>query len=101
MEDNILDKVLEGLKKISQYNELGGRGHGDLKDTCYICGISPKELSRQIQALVEQQVLIGCRESIDKAIKTWISQGRSEEDIKAIRNFQTGALKAQLTGDKE
>jgi len=32
------------LEKISEYNKLGGKGHGNLEDTCYICGISPSNL---------------------------------------------------------
>jgi hypothetical protein len=70
------NELFKALDKISVYNELGGRGHGDLKDACYICGISPKALKHQIQELiakdytsnseVEQQVLIGRIDEVKK-----------------------------------
>lgn len=41
---NTLEELYKALDKISEYNKLGGRGHGDLEDTCYICGISPSKL---------------------------------------------------------
>lgn len=38
------------LNELSELNKLGGRGHGDLADTCYICGISPSKLLAYITA---------------------------------------------------
>ena len=45
------DKELEQwLDKLSELNKLGGRGHGDLADTCHVCGISPSKLLAYITA---------------------------------------------------
>jgi len=45
------DKELEqSLNKLSELNKLSGRGHGDLADTCYVCGISPSKLLAYITA---------------------------------------------------
>ena len=38
------------LNELSELNKLGGRGHGDLADTCYTCGISPSKLLAYITA---------------------------------------------------
>ena len=51
---NTLDEMFEWLDKLSELNKLGGRGHGDLKDVCYICGISPNALKVQLQALITE-----------------------------------------------
>ena len=40
--------VIGALDKTSEYNKLGGRGSGDLADTCYICGISPSNLKQAL-----------------------------------------------------
>ena len=42
-----LEQLLNNLSKL---NKLSGRGHGDLTDTCYICGISPSKLLAYITA---------------------------------------------------
>lgn len=42
------NSVIGALDKISEYNKLGGRGSGDLADTCYICGISPSNLKQAL-----------------------------------------------------
>ena len=49
---NGLEETFEWLDKLSKLNELGGRGYGELKDVCYICGISPNALKVQLQALI-------------------------------------------------
>lgn len=49
---DVVDEMLEGLDKISEYNKLGKRGHGDLEDMCYICGISPSKLKQVINRLL-------------------------------------------------
>ena len=46
-------EILDDLDKISEYNKLGGRGHGDLADNCYICGISPSILKAAILSKLE------------------------------------------------
>ena len=51
---NTLDETFEWLDKLSELNKLGGRGHGDLKDVCSICGISPNALKAQLQALITE-----------------------------------------------
>lgn len=50
-QDKQRDELFKALDKISEYNKMGGRGHGDLDDTCYICGISPSNL----KAIITQQ----------------------------------------------
>ena len=49
-----IDKLYEALDKTSQYNKMGGRGNGDLSDTCYVCGISPTNLKSAISTAVRE-----------------------------------------------
>ena len=49
-----ISQVEEMLNKVSEYNKLSGKGHGDLKDNCYICGISPSGLIEAIDRLVTE-----------------------------------------------
>ena len=56
------DEFYERLDKLSELNKLGGRGHGDLEDTCYICGISPSKL----KAYLEQQIAVARIEELKK-----------------------------------
>ena len=67
---NTLDEVFEWLDKLSELNKLGGRGHGDLKDVCYICGISPNALKVQIQALINEAYKKGFDDGVVKYAKT-------------------------------
>lgn len=55
MPSQSLEELFKALDKISEYNKLGGRGHGDLEDTCYICGISPSKLKELIQSALSVQ----------------------------------------------
>ena len=55
-EQNTLDELYKALDKISEYNKLSGRGHGDLEDTCYICGISPAKLKTLFTEHSKQEV---------------------------------------------
>lgn len=70
-------ELLNGLDKISEYNKLGGRGHGDLADTCYICGISPSILKAAILSKLE---------SIEQEAELY---GRLHETIEM---FQSGTI---------
>lgn len=45
MKENRLDTYLD---LVGTYNKLGNRGHGELEDACYICGISPRGLKDYI-----------------------------------------------------
>ena len=51
---NTKQQIEEMLNKVSEYNKLSGKGHGDLKDNCYICGISPSGLIEAIDRLVTE-----------------------------------------------
>ena len=82
---NILDETFEWLDKLSELNKLGGRGHGDLKDVCYICGISPNALKAQIQALITEEYRKGYTEGvIDNSINKdrLITEARINELMK-------------------
>lgn len=50
------EELYAGLDKVSEYNKLGGRGHGGLADTCYICGISPSKLKIYIEQAISSKV---------------------------------------------
>ncbi len=54
MMSNTKQQIEEMLNKVSEYNKLSGKGHGDLKDNCYICGISPSGLIEAIDRLVTE-----------------------------------------------
>lgn len=43
------------LDTVSKYNALSGKAHGDLIDTCNICGISPFDLKTAIKELIAQE----------------------------------------------
>lgn len=65
MEDKELREILD---TVSKYNKLGGRGHGDLEDNCYICGISPAKLKQAIeQNYIRGDLMIGW---IEKELET-------------------------------
>jgi len=53
---NTLEEDFAHLDKLSEYNKLSGRGHGDLEDTCYICGVSPSGLKKHIKEQIAQAV---------------------------------------------
>lgn len=49
-----VEELLKALDKISEHNKLRGRGHGELDDTCYICGISPSTLKSLISDITTE-----------------------------------------------
>lgn len=51
---NTKQQIEEMLNRVSEYNKLSGRGRGDLKDNCYICGLSPSGLVEAIDRLVTE-----------------------------------------------
>ena len=63
---NTKQQIEEMLNKVSEYNKLSGKGHGDLKDNCYICGISPSGLIEAIDRLVTEARL----EELDRLFTT-------------------------------
>ena len=88
------DKELEqSLDKLSELNKLGGRGHGDLADTCYVCGISPSKLLAYITADRERVELEARIEGMVFA-KNHFQDFCNEEPHEAI-NQRIAELKAQ------
>jgi len=98
---NTLDETFEWLDKLSKLNKLGGRGHGDLKDVCYICGISPNALKVQIQALITEARIEARIELIEEILELPDTNGGCEDShVKAKFTSWFDRRLAQLKENK-
>lgn len=90
-------ELREALNKISEYNKLGNRGHGDLEDTCHICGISPANLMTLFdQALEEQRSKMVARMQVE-IIDPAIIEEYGTIDYKVVAENALNFVEAQLT----
>ena len=92
---NTKQQIEEMLNKVSEYNKLSGKGHGDLKDNCYICGISPSGLIEAIDRLVTKAYKKGFNAG---SVKETLRHGEALKGV--MEKFEQARGESQLN-DKE